>query len=254
MRKFGLIGQPLEHSFSKKYFTEKFEKLGLKDCVYLEFPLESISGIVDILKEHPDLIGLNVTIPYKQQIMRRLNSVARIPHGIYACNCIKMIEGKLFGYNTDIVGFEKSLVPLLQPFHKKALVLGNGGAAAAVLYVLKKIGIEYEVVSRQLHEGSTLTYADLDETIIHKHQLIIHTTPLGMAPNEHAAPPIPYEYLGNQHICYDLIYNPAETLFLQRAKRQGATIKNGAEMLVLQAEESWEIWNRAEPSVAFLIF
>lgn len=251
MRKFGLIGQTLEHSFSKKYFTEKFEKLGLKDCEYLEFPLDSMAGIVEVLKEHPDLIGLNITIPYKQQIMRRLNSVARIPQGLYACNCIKIIDGKLFGYNTDIVGFEKSLVPLLQPIHRKALVLGNGGAAAAVIYVLKKLGIEFQVVSRQLHEGSTLTYVDLDENTIRENLLIIHTTPLGMAPNENTSPPIPYEYLGKEHICYDLIYNPAETLFLQQAKRQGATVKNGEEMLILQAEESWEIWNRVEPSVAF---
>jgi shikimate dehydrogenase len=251
MRKFGLIGHPLEHSFSKKYFTEKFEKEGLTDCVYLEFPLDSISDMVEILKEHPDLIGLNVTIPYKQQIMRRLNSVARIPEGVYACNCIKMIDGKLFGYNTDIIGFENSLVPLLKPIHRKALVLGNGGATAAVVHVLKKLEIEFQVVSRQKHSGSTLTYQNLDEDTIRKNLLIINTTPLGMYPNENDSPAIPYQFLGKEHICYDLIYNPTETLFLQQAKQQGATIKNGEEMLILQAEESWEIWNRTEPTVAF---
>lgn len=243
MRKFGLIGYPLEHSFSQKYFTHKFAQEGIVDCTYDLFPIDSIADIVEVLKENPDLVGLNITIPFKQDIMRRLNSVARIPEGLYACNCIKIVDGKLLGYNTDVIGFEKSLTPLLKPQHKKALVLGNGGATAAIVYVLKKLGIEVQVVSREIHSGSTLTYKDLNDNIIKEDLLIINTTPLGMFPHTEEAPQIPYEFLTKDHLCYDLIYNPEKTVFLQNAEAKGASIKNGLEMLELQAEESWKIWN-----------
>jgi shikimate dehydrogenase len=243
MRRFGLIGFPLEHSFSKNYFTDKFIREGIQDCTYDNFPIESIQGLVEVLKQHPDLMGLNVTIPYKQEIMRRLNSVARMPEGLYACNCIKIVDGKLLGYNTDVIGFEKSLTPLLKSHHTKALVLGNGGAAVAVIYVLKKLGIAFQVVSRTIHHGSTLTYQDLNAAIIQENLFIINTTPLGMFPHVDASPEIPYEFLTPQHLCYDLIYNPETTQFLRKAASMGATIKNGLEMLELQAEESWRIWN-----------
>lgn len=242
MRKFGLIGHPLEHSFSQEYFTNKFEKENLKDCQYNLYPIDSISDIIEILKENSDLLGLNVTIPFKQQVLRRLNSVASIPIGLEACNCIKIIDGKLFGYNTDSIGFEKSLKPLLKSNPKHALILGNGGATAAVAYVLRKLEIQYDIVSRELHGDSTMIYAEIDAAKVRENLLIVNTTPLGMFPLEDDCPQIPYEHIGAQHLCYDLIYNPAKTVFLQKAESQGATIKNGLEMLEIQAEESWKIW------------
>lgn len=243
MKKFGLIGYPLDHSFSQRYFTEKFEKEGLYDCSYILFPIKSIDDLNETLNEHTELLGLNVTIPYKQLVISHLNSIDSLPGGIMTCNCIKIIDGKLFGYNTDVIGFEKSLMPLLQPYHKRALVFGNGGATAAIIYVLKKLGIEYEIVSRQLHDGSTITYEDLNEKTIKENLLIINTTPVGMFPNIKDVLPIPYGYTGPQHLFFDLIYNPGKTIFLQKAEAQGATIKNGLEMLKIQAEESWRIWN-----------
>ena len=243
MRLFGLIGYPLSHSFSKKYFTEKFEKEGLTDCTYQLFPINSVDEIKAIINENPGLAGLNVTVPYKQLVLKHLDSIENIPAEVKACNCIKITDGKLTGYNTDITGFEKSFSPLLKSHHKKALILGNGGAAAAVKFVLKKSGIDFEIVSRRIHNSSSLTYEDLNEKKIRENLLIINTTPLGMSPNENQAPDIPYEYLTPQHFLYDLIYNPGKTLFLKKGEDQGALIKNGYEMLVIQAEESWRIWN-----------
>lgn len=242
MRLFGLIGHPLSHSFSKKYFTEKFDKLGLADCRYDLFPLSAIDELPALLASNPELEGLNVTIPYKKEVLQFLDGAA-LPAGLQACNCIQIEKGRLTGYNTDAAGFEKSMRPLLKPWHTQALVLGNGGAAEAVLYVLKKLGISFEVVSRSLHKGSTLTYDQLNKAILEKSTVIVNTTPLGMYPKVEACPEIPYEFLSDQHLLYDLVYNPAETLFLQKGKQKGATIKNGEEMLVLQAEESWTIWN-----------
>jgi shikimate dehydrogenase len=201
LRRFGLIGYPLDHSFSQKYFTQKFGEEGL-DCQYELFPIQSISDLSDLLSKHPDLEGLNVTIPYKQLVLRQLNSAIHIPEGVRACNCIQITEGKLIGYNTDIIGFEKSLVPLLQPIHKKALVLGNGGATAAVMYVLDKLGITSQIVSRKIHDGSTLTYADLDQELINDHLLIINTTPVGMHPHIEQSLPFPDHYITSQHLCY----------------------------------------------------
>ena len=243
MRLFGLIGYPLSHSFSKKYFEEKFKKEGLNDCSYELFPIPAIDDLKKILQENPDLRGLNVTIPYKKQVLPWLYSQSGIPEGLEACNCIKISEGKLSGFNTDVTGFEKSLLPLLQPWHKKALVLGNGGATASVSFVLKKLHIDFDIVSRSLHDGSTLTYEDVNEKLIGNSQIIINTTPLGMYPDTEQCPEIPYHFITDKHLLYDLIYNPAKTLFLQKAEQYGATIKNGEEMLVLQAEESWRIWN-----------
>jgi shikimate dehydrogenase len=245
MRLFGLIGYPLSHSFSQKYFTEKFEREGIKDCRYGLFPLRSVTDLPALLQQHPELHGLNVTIPYKKQVLQYLDSKNSIPAGLDACNCIRIRNGKLAGFNTDITGFEKSLLPLLLPHHQNALVLGNGGATAAVVFVLKKLGIAFRIVSRKLHNGSALTYKDLDESLMVQYTLIINTTPLGMHPHENTCPDIPYQFLNGQHLLYDLVYNPTQTLFLQKGEERGAAIKNGKEMLVIQAEESWRIWAHA---------
>lgn len=243
MRLFGLIGYPLSHSFSKRYFTDKFEKEHRNDCRYELFPLSSLAELTLLLKDNPSLEGLNVTIPYKKKVLDHLDSREGIPAGLDACNCIHIRDGKLAGYNTDVTGFSKSLQPLLKPHHKKALVLGNGGATAAVVYVLRQLGIGYHIVSRELHSGSSFTYPDLDKAIIEEHTLVINTTPLGMYPHEDSCPDIPYQFISDRHLLYDLVYNPVKTLFLQKAEERGAAIKNGEEMLLVQAEESWRIWN-----------
>lgn len=242
MRLFGLIGYPLSHSFSKRYFTVKFENEGIVGCVYELFPLPTVEALLPLLQKYPELEGLNVTIPYKQQVLAYLDE-SKIPEGLNACNCINISGGRLTGYNTDITGFELSLKPLLKSWHTKAMVLGNGGAAAAVVFVLKKLGIDFEIVSRKKHDHSTLTYRDINKKIIAECSLIINTTPLGMEPNINSCPDIPYPFLTDKHLLFDLVYNPSKTLFLQKGEERGATIKNGEEMLVLQAEESWRIWN-----------
>lgn len=243
LRVFGLIGYPLSHSFSLKYFTDKFHQEGIFNCKYELFPIHSLDDFRSLLHSLPSLAGLNVTIPYKQEIIHYLHSTAGIPHGLRACNCIKIENKKLIGYNTDWIGFEKSILPLLKSHHKKALVLGTGGASEAVVYVLKKLGIEYSLVSRSPRQASILTYHELTPNKIKSFQLIINTTPLGMYPNIHNCPDLPYETLTSDYLLYDLIYNPEKTLFLEKGEQQGATIKNGYEMLQLQAEESWRIWN-----------
>ncbi|MEO7922168.1 MAG: shikimate dehydrogenase [Chitinophagaceae bacterium] len=242
MRLFGLIGYPLSHSFSEKYFTKKFEQEEITGCRYELFPLKTIDEFQVLLERHPELEGLNITIPYKKKILAFLDS-HNIPEGLNACNCINISAGKLSGYNTDITGFERSLKPLLRSYHKQAMVLGNGGAAAAVIFVLKKLGISFEIVSRKIHDGSTLTYKDVDKRIMNDCPLIINTTPVGMYPDEGNCPELPYKHISDKHLLYDMVYNPAKTLFLQKGEKQGASIKNGEEMLVLQAEESWRIWN-----------
>lgn len=243
MRLFGLIGYPLGHSFSEKYFTRKFRELHFTDCRYELFPLSAITGLPALLAAHPELEGLNITIPYKKAVMEYLTA-SQIPEGLNACNCIKIRNGQLTGYNTDVLGFGKSLLPLLNSGHKRALVLGNGGAAESVMFVLKERGIPFEVVSRKLHEGSTLTYADLTPAIIRTHTLIINTTPAGTFPDTDSCPDIQYEAITSQHLLYDLVYNPPLTKFLLLGKERGAQVKNGEEMLVIQAEESWAYWNR----------
>ncbi len=243
MRLFGLIGQPLTHSFSEKYFTEKFAREGLADCKYLLFPIRSITELDSILQQNPGLEGLNVTIPYKQQVLSYLDSYDGIPDGLNACNCIYLKNGKRTGFNTDLIAFKKSLIPLLRPVHTRALILGNGGAAAAVRFALKDLGIDYTIVSRKLRNGAALTYDQLNEASIRDHLLIINTTPLGMFPETGQCPDIPYRFLSGEHLLYDLVYNPPQTLFLQKGKERGAATKNGEEMLILQAEESWRIWN-----------
>jgi shikimate dehydrogenase len=242
MRLFGLIGYPLSHSFSKQYFTKKFEQEEITECRYDLFPLKSINDLPVLIKNNPGLEGLNITIPFKKQVFPFLDA-SHIPDGLDACNCINISAGKLAGYNTDVTGFEKSLLPLLRSYHKKALVLGNGGATAAVIYVLRKLRIEFDIVSRKKHTGSAFIYKDINNKILEESTIIINTTPLGMYPDTDTCPDIPYRFITEKHLLYDLVYNPSKTLFLQKGEERGATIKNGDEMLALQAEESWRIWN-----------
>lgn len=242
MRRFGLIGYPLTHSFSQKYFTEKFAQEGIHQCVYENFSLIEINELATVLQQE-DLCGLNVTIPYKKQVLSFLTDVSSVVSKIGACNCIEIKNGRLTGHNTDVAGFEKSLFPFLQSYHTKALILGTGGASAAVAFVLDKLGITFQYVSR-LASDVSISYDSVDEDMISSHQLVINTTPLGMYPNVDECPAIPYQYLTPQHHLYDLIYNPAETKFLAKGTLQGATTQNGQEMLILQAEESWQIWNQ----------
>lgn len=241
MNLYGLIGMPLTQSFSKKYFTEKFEREKIADAAYELFPLENISLLKDLLTAQPDLKGLNVTIPYKEQVLPFLSGMNAEAREIGACNCIKITGGQLTGFNTDAPAFHQSLLPQLQSHHKKALILGTGGAAKAVLYVLRSLGIEYVYVSRS--KGAGFTYDELSKAIVQEYPLIINATPLGSFPKINTAPGIPYEYLTADNYLYDLVYNPAKTLFLEKGEQQGAAIKNGYEMLVGQAELSWQIWN-----------
>lgn len=242
MRLFGLIGYPLGHSFSKKYFTEKFGRQGIEGCAYELFPIKSIDELPVLLAENPTLEGLNITIPYKKEVLPFLTQ-NHIPAGLDACNCINIKNGQLAGYNTDVVGFEESFVRQLQPHHTSALVLGNGGASAAVVHVLAKLGIACQIVSRQPRPDSHLTYKDITPELVHNNSVIINCTPLGTFPKTDECPPIPYEALTPQHYLFDLVYNPAKTLFLQKGGEKGATIQNGYGMLVGQAEEAWRIWN-----------
>lgn len=244
MRIFGLIGYPLSHSFSKSYFERKFEKEGLDDCRFENFSISSISDLINqVIPGNPGLEGVAVTIPYKQAVLPLLHSVAGIPEGLRACNCIKIRDGKLFGFNTDYIGFQESFKTGLRPHQKQALILGNGGATASVIFVLQRMGIGYKIVSRQLHNGSDYVYEEITGDIIKQYPLIINTTPLGMYPNTDTCPPLLYNAISSQHYLYDLVYNPELTLFLQKGKEKGAAVKNGADMLVIQAEENWRIWN-----------
>ena len=244
MRTFGLIGYPLSHSFSQKYFTEKFEKENISDCEFRNFPLENLDDFSQLLKNNSALCGLSVTIPYKQRIIKYLAEVDDVAKQVGAVNCIR-VGNKLSGHNTDVFGFEKSLTPLLKPHHRNALILGTGGAANAVAFVLRKLSIKFLFVTRsRMVESNSITYEALTPEVFSEHTLIINTTPLGMFPNVNECPPIPYELLSGKHLLYDLVYNPEETLFLRKGKEKGAQIKNGLEMLHLQAEKAWEIWNR----------
>lgn len=236
---YGLIGQPLTHSFSKNYFNQKFIAEGIADCAYELFPLKDIEEFPALINAHPNLCGLNVTIPYKQQVLAYLHDRSALP--LEACNCIKIINGKLVGYNTDVDGFEQSFTEKLMPHHTRALVLGSGGASVAVQYVLQKLHIPFKVVSRG--HGAHLNYAQLDKVVMEEHQIIINTTPLGTYPNLDDCADIPYQLLTPQHYCYDLVYNPSETLFLQKAIAHGVAVKNGSDMLKIQADVSWKIWN-----------
>ena len=242
MRVFGLLGKTLKHSFSKAYFTNKFSELKLSDCSYENFELNSISELQELLSSNPSIQGLNVTIPYKQDVIPFLHEQNEIVRNVKACNCIKIVDDKLHGFNTDVIGFQQSLKKLLEPHHRKALILGTGGSSKAVEYALKHLGIDYLFVSRSKKE-QVISYNELTQEILSNHSVIINTSPSGMYQNVTEAPQIPYQFITSQHLLFDLIYNPEKTIFLQRGEQQGAKICNGAEMLILQAEESWRIWN-----------
>ena len=243
---YGLLGFPLTHSFSKNYFNQKFKSEGI-DAEYINFEIDDINKIMEVLSEFPEISGLNVTIPYKEQVMQYLDEIDDDAAKIGAVNVIKILKTgndiKLKGYNSDVIGFCDSIIGMINPeLHSKALVLGTGGAAKAITHGLMKLGIEPQYVSRR-KSSSTFTYEELTKSIIQEHKIIVNTTPLGMYPNVNECPDIPYRFLTDKHICYDLIYNPDETLFLKNALRQGATTKNGLEMLLLQAFKSYETWN-----------
>ena len=243
---FGLLGKNISYSFSKTYFSKKFMNLQLTNHKYVNFDIENIEDFLEIVsKYNKSLKGCNVTIPYKESIFNYLDEIDRTASEIGAVNTIKFSsDGKLVGYNTDVVGFEKSLIPLLKTHHTKALILGTGGASKAVAYVLKKLDIDYFKVSRNPIDNLALAYADISNQLLNEYSLIINCSPLGTYPNINEKPMIPYQFLTSKHLLYDLIYNPVETAFLIEGKKRGTQVKNGLEMLELQAEESWRIWNK----------
>ena len=276
MKTYGLIGRPLGHSFSRAFFTEKFRRDGI-DAQYLNFELPSIDELPQVLSDHPDLCGFNVTIPYKQQIIPWLDALSDEAKAIGAVNVVRVIRvgggqqkngysgdenghrphengvsssgtsraWRLRGYNSDVIGFTQSIRPLLRPHHRQALVLGTGGASRAVVYGLQRLGLAVQLVSRTPREG-VWGYADVTSGVMNRYTVVVNCTPLGMHPQTGACPPIPYEAIGSEHLLYDLIYNPEETLFMRRGRERGAAVKNGLEMLHLQALASWDFWNETD--------
>ncbi|UOB18185.1 shikimate dehydrogenase family protein [Abyssalbus ytuae] len=240
---FGLLGKNISYSFSQGYFTEKFNHLGLKGHKYINFDIDTIEKLPDIIRENPNLKGMNVTIPYKEKVIPYLTALNKKAKRIGAVNTIKITPEGLKGYNTDCYGFKKSLQPFLKAHHKKALILGTGGASKAIAYVLDELGIDYYYVSRKA-TGNKLSYDDLNKKIMDKFQIIINCTPLGTFPNIQEKPDLPYKYITQNHLLYDLIYNPEETTFLKLGREKGAQICNGLKMLQLQAEKAWNIWNK----------
>ena len=243
---YGLLGYPLVHSFSQNYFNQKFESESI-DAEYINFEIPDVGMLMEVVAENENLNGLNVTIPYKEQVIPFLDEIDPAASEVGAVNVIKFIRGKdglrLKGYNSDIIGFTDSIKSLLKPHHQSALVLGTGGAAKAVSYSLRKLGLEVQLVSRR-KSANTLVYEELTKNDLKNHKVIVNTTPLGMYPNVDTCPDIPYRYLTSQHLCYDLIYNPDETLFPKNSRLAGAQVKNGLEMLLLQAFASYSIWNQ----------
>ena len=243
-KRFGLLGKNISYSFSKGYFTEKFEAAALNNCTYENFDLQTISEFETLIKDnHEELAGINVTIPYKEAVIPFLDKLSKKAKVIGAVNTIKFTRsGKLKGYNTDYYGFKKAIKPLLADHHKKALILGTGGASKGVCFALDELGITYTFVSRIKNEN-TISYEDLDQEVFTTHTIVINATPVGTSPDILAYPAIPYEFFTTQHIAFDLIYNPAITQFLSKASAKGAQTKNGYDMLVYQAEKAWKIWS-----------
>lgn len=246
MKTFGLIGFPLAQSFSYKYFTTKFEKEGI-DARFLNFEIPGINEFPELLNHHPYIAGLSVTIPYKEQVIPFLDELDESAQKIKAVNSIKVSwknkKAILKGYNTDVIGFRNSIKPLLKSHHNKALILGTGGAAKAVAYALETLKIEYKYVSRKSTSEHTLEYSDINKRALEEHTVIINSTPLGMYPNIEECPDIEYQHIGSEHLLFDLTYNPSDTAFMKKGAKNGATTKNGLEMLHQQAEASWKIWN-----------
>ncbi len=246
MDKYGLIGYPLGHSFSISYFNEKFQNENI-DAEYINFEIPTIDALPEVLASNPELKGLNVTIPYKEKVISFLDSVSPEARAIGAVNVIsvkhKGNEIKLKGYNSDVIGFTKSIEPLLERFHKKALILGTGGASKAINYGLKSLGIETVFVSRYERPG-TIQYENITPEVIHEYNVIVNCTPCGMYPHIDECPSLPYEAMDEKNLLYDLLYNPDQTLFMKKGAEHGATVKNGLEMLLLQAFSSWEFWNK----------
>lgn len=246
MKKYGLIGYPLGHSFSKNFFNEKFHSENI-DAEYVNFEIPTIEDFNKIIKSNPTLCGLNVTIPYKEQVIGYLDELDKDAAAIGAVNVIKIqrIKGKtkLTGYNSDVMGFTQSIESLLEPHHKKALILGTGGASKAINYGLHKLGLETKFVSRTKRNENTITYDDITPEIMEEYKVIVNCTPTGMYPKADECPKIPYEYVTPEHLLYDLLYNPDTTLFMKNGSDRGAIVKNGLEMLLLQAFGAWNIWN-----------
>lgn len=246
MDTYGLIGHPLGHSFSRQYFAEKFQSLGI-EAEYRNFDLADISEIESVLGQQAGLKGFNVTIPYKQQIIPYLTSLSDEAAEIGAVNTVRVVRNasgtQLEGYNTDIIGFTESIRPMLQECHKHALVLGTGGASKAVVCGLKRMGLDVLQVSRHPREGM-IGYENITAETLHIYNVVVNCTPLGMFPHTDESPMLPYEAMNGDTVAFDLVYNPIETQFLQRAKAAGATVKNGLQMLHLQAEAAWKIWNK----------
>ena len=246
MQKYGLVGYPLSHSFSKRFFSEHFERNAL-EANYLNFELNDLSQLPETLVEHPELVGFNVTIPYKEAILPYLDHIDPQAIAIKAVNTVRINRSgskiELTGFNTDLIGFRDSLLPHLRPHHTKALVLGTGGASKAVVHVLQNLSISVQCVSREAKEGISTSYDQLTREQMEQYTLVVNTTPLGTYPKTEGYPGIPYEYLSDKHLLYDLVYNPPVTQFLQKGAERGAAIKNGLEMLELQAMAAWRIWN-----------
>jgi len=249
MKKYGLLGYPLTHSFSKRYFTEKFEKENI-ESTYQNFEIDSITKFPEVIKNNPEIIGLNVTIPYKEQVIPYLDELNDSAREIKAVNTIRVIRTEsgvhLKGFNTDTFGFESTLTPLLKDHHKKALILGTGGASKALKYVLGKLGIEYVSASIEELKENEIRYEDIDEKMMAERLLIINATPLGTYPKVDTFPNIPYQFIGDKHLLFDLVYNPEVTQFMAKGMANGAIAKNGYDMLLGQANKSYEIWNSEE--------
>lgn len=246
MNKYGLIGYPLGHSFSRGFFNDKFQGEKI-DAEYLNFEIPSIEHFPDVIAGNPELKGLNVTIPYKQKVMDYLDEVSPEARAIGAVNVVRIERHnkkvKLIGYNSDVIGFTESIEPLLRPHHKKALILGTGGASKAINYGLKKLGIETVFVSRTQRDGC-ITYEDITPEVVKEYEVIVNCSPKGMYPHTDECPDLPYEALTYNNLLYDLVYNPEETLFMKKGRQNGAIVKNGLEMLILQAIASWDFWNK----------
>lgn len=249
MKKYGIIGFPLAQSASPAFFNGKFEKEGI-DARYIPFEIENIEELPRILEENPELQGFNVTIPHKIAVMQYLEGISDEAKGINAVNVVKVVRDaggkpRLWGYNSDVIGFTRSIEPLLNADHKKALVLGTGGASKAIAYALERLGIEVQYVSRKANDKA-IAYSDITPEIMESHTVIVNCTPLGMVGHGiDQCPDIPYEMLGDKHLLYDIVYNPENTLFLQKGAAQGAVTKSGYEMWYLQALASWQIWNQS---------